>query len=553
MKKRSIKGKILSPVYIMTAFFILFMGIQLFIVEINLRQVNEMKERYFETVSKADELKLNVVQVQQWVTDISATRAAEGFDDGLDEAAVYAKKVHSGIDELKKIDSSNTDQLDKIAASFEDYYKAGVEMAHAYIENGPEGGNKLMESFDAVAEDINNKVDGFTKTSNQAITKSIAKIKASIWTSVILAIAAVILSIFLVAGARKLIGRSLITPIMEIKKEMNKLAGGNLKSEITYSSNDEIGDLAQDMRTTMSSLNEYIKDISYCMKQMEGGNLSVMPGALFQGDFIALRDSIVNFKNSVYSAMSAIHTSSGEVSKGSIQVAQGAQSLTKSAEEQVDSIEKLSGTVSSISGQVKENAEMTEEMNRLVARVSNEINSGNGQMQHMMKAMSEIKESSDKINDIIKVIEDIASQTSMLSLNASIEAARAGEAGKGFAVVAQEVSGLAVKSVEAVKNTANFIECSIEAVKNGTSMADKTEQSFHTIEQSMEEVSEAIRKISYISKEQAEAIGAVNDGVGMMADEVQIVSATAQESEAASEELAEQSQILKEQVERFKL
>lgn len=134
---KGIKGKIMKPVAIMAGIFILFACMQIWnIVLINSRVIN-MEHVYFETVRKADELKLSVVQVQQWLTDISATRAAEGYDDGFDEASIYAARVRELIDELKNLDSKNTKMLDEIQESFEPYYNTGIEMAKAYIEYGP--------------------------------------------------------------------------------------------------------------------------------------------------------------------------------------------------------------------------------------------------------------------------------------------------------------------------------------------------------------------------------------------------------------------------------
>lgn len=171
----------------------------------------------------------------------------------------------------------------------------------------------------------------------------------------------------------------------------------------------------------------------------------------------------------------------------------------------------------------------------------------------MIRAMSEISESSGEIGKIIKTIEDIAFQTNILALNAAVEAARAGEAGKGFAVVADEVRNLASKSAEASKNTSNLIENSIRSVENGNRIADATAQSLLKAVQGTEEIIKVIGKISNASGEQAESINQVTLGVDQISSVVQTNSATAEESAAASEELSGQAQIMKDLVGKFRL
>ncbi|WP_252243860.1 hypothetical protein [Clostridium sp. ZBS14] len=170
---KSIKIKILIPIFLISIFFLSFMFIEFTQIKSNLSLVNEMESKYFSTALKADELKLNVVQVQQWLTDISATRASEGFDDGFDEAEKYAKNIELLIDDLKELNSKNIQEIEEIKKDFKPYYEVGKVMASAYITGGPNEGNNYMESFDKTAESINDKVDKFKNASYENVQVSI--------------------------------------------------------------------------------------------------------------------------------------------------------------------------------------------------------------------------------------------------------------------------------------------------------------------------------------------------------------------------------------------
>lgn len=258
---KHIKNKIMVPVYIMAVLLIGFIILQTAMVFTNLRKIKVMNTVDVATTMKAADLKLSVVQVQQWLTDISATRAAEGFDDGYDEAEHYAARVRSLITELKGINPGSKETLDSITASFEPYYETGKRMAAAYIAGGPLQGNLMMEEFDGVAEEINSRVDSFVELANENISASINRIEKSIGVSVVMAGIAIIAAILICIMVRLMVGKNVVHPIEQVRNAANKLAEGDLKAQISYHSLDETGQMADDMRITISALNETISDI----------------------------------------------------------------------------------------------------------------------------------------------------------------------------------------------------------------------------------------------------------------------------------------------------
>lgn len=551
MKK--IESKIMLPVYIMSILFVIFMVIQIGLVTDNLKQVREMKDVSFNTSLKSAELKLNVVQVQQFLTDISATRARDGYNDGFEKAEEHAANVRTLVSELKELNPKEQSSLDDILSTFEPYYETGQQMADAYIKKGPAGGNLIMEDFDSTAVAINSKVDKFMESADAKIIRDIGALEASIRISIILAIVAVIVATVICFIIRTRIVRTVVKPIKEIGKAAKDLAAGNLNAQLVFTSADEVGQMAEDMRQTISVMNTYISDIIYCTEQVGDGNLTVKPSADFQGDFVRIKDSLLQLTDALNETMIQIDQSASQVSAGSEQVAGGSQELSQTSVQQSQSVEELSETINRITQQVSDNAQSALDANNKTTFVGQEATLSTERMQQMLDAMNEINRSSDEISKVIKTIEDIAFQTNILALNAAVEAARAGSAGKGFAVVADEVRNLAAKSAEASKNTAVMIESSIAAVKNGSEIANETARSLSEVADGVKEVEGTIQKISVASTDQSHSLSEITNVVEQISGVVQTTSSTAEESAAASEELSGQAQLLKDLIKHFQI
>lgn len=349
---------------------------------------------------------------------------------------------------------------------------------------------------------------------------------------------------------------SITRPVNELERAAQDLAHGKLsQASINYTSRDELGNLAENMRSLVESLTSVIKDEDYLLSEMSHGNFDVHSRAkdCYVGDFQQLITSIRKINSNLSNTLLQISQSSEQVASGSDQVSSGAQALSQGATEQASSVEELAATINEISTQVDQSAKNAQQANEKVMTVGTKAGESSSRMQDMLTAMADISNSSSEIGKIIKTIEDIAFQTNILALNAAVEAARAGAAGKGFAVVADEVRSLASKSAEASKNTAALIENSLRSVEHGKSIADETAQSLSTVVDGVEEVTKVITQITDASVQQADSIRQVTQGIDQISSVVQTNSATAEESAAASEELSGQSQLLKNLVSQFKL
>lgn len=346
--------------------------------------------------------------------------------------------------------------------------------------------------------------------------------------------------------------RRTLKPIKELESAAKKLALGNLHVDISCCSKDEFGSLANSLRTSMKIISDYVADIDRAMGSMANGDFNLEPTDPFIGDFENIEQSITKFIVSISETLRGIEDASEQVSNGSSQVADSSQRLSNGASEQSCSIEKLNDDIRNISQNIQTISSHTSEAKTMVLQAGEAVGVSNQKMQDMMGAMQDISSKSDEIQKIIKTIEDIAFQTNILALNAAVEAARAGTAGKGFAVVADEVRNLAGKSAEAAKSTTVLIEHTLNAVNNGTNIANETAEAMSVVVERTTGITALVEDIADASSIQANAIVNVTNGVDVIASVVQDNSATAEESAAASEELASQATTLNNLLSRFK-
>ena len=379
--------------------------------------------------------------------------------------------------------------------------------------------------------------------------------KIAIIVGVILAIVVISIvgvDLFLNKIAKQVI-RRVKEPIDIMDHAMDELAKGNLDTKIEYQMQDEFVNMMGNTNFAMQELKRYVDDISMNLKQISEKDIDLKEVQNYIGDFVEIKDSMIEIISSLNTTLKEMKESFGEVCDGADTLAQSAQSMADGAQQQSDHIRSLVDNIGNVSNSVHDSTSKTDEVEKLSRDAVQQIQEGEDKMDNLVKAMDLIREESNEIANIIEVIGGIAEQTNLLALNASIEAARAGEHGKGFAVVAGEIGTLAGSSAEAAQNITDLIHKSIAAVNNGVSLTGETVHMMDGITKIWEEISSHITEITQATKEQDASLQDMLPSAGEIAAVVDKNTASAQESSALSQELLSEMENAMELIDQYKL
>ena len=505
------------------------------------KKIKEIENTDLTITLIADELKLDVIQVQQWLTDISATRAAEGYADGFEEAEKYADNFEKRIAELQKIDVSNQEELQQYQVSFEAYYQMGIQMAESYIEGGPEKGNQVMDDFDAFAEEINTSIQEYREKAQKTIQENIGQLEEEFAHAKMISTIAVVLTTILTIITTYLVLNPVIVAISSLTSNSKLYAEGDFTRVIEGTRSDEIGTLAnsfEGMRKSIASLISNIREVTRTVS-MTSNELSVSA-------------------KQTEDASNQVAVSIGEIAEGaevqSQQILAISQKMGLTVEEvkrghksTLDTLEKAANSAKiADKGKlaIDQAIEHLQEMSEDVILATQKINS--------------LEESSNQIESIITLISNISNQTNLLALNAAIEAARAGEHGKGFAVVASEVRKLADETSVAAGSITELIRLIQVETR---SVAKLMEVNQATVQkevvyiqaggEAITEIVDTVKETEISVRELAEGLNLIHqyaDQVYSMAENASAIieqtSASAQEVAAGSEEQSTMCQSL---------
>ena len=548
-------------VLVMTLFLVLVALLSTLVIRSNIEKITEVWSPSLEYLQDLETMtaKYRIKQYQHVVdSDASVMTACEEEIRNLES---QIQDTDANLDAIITADSDakkGQDDYEVANAAWEKYRAASDEILKLSRENKQQEAARLMlgegyEEYKAFAEKLTILRDEFQVELDQA--KTMANVCTIIIFVVIVAVGLAIAVVTTLIG--KIITNSITEPVEQIDAAVASLRKGELSNVemLTYESEDEFGDTIRNLKEAMGILADYVSEISVEVKAIAQGDLTRNGDDItdFLGDFSELKTSLLYILKRFNSTLTEISNLAEQVSSNSSEVENASKSLADGATEQAGVIEELNATIDTVVDLAADTAKETQSASARVKASADKANEEKEKMNDLLMEMEHITEISKEIGNIITDIEDIASQTNLLSLNASIEAARAGEAGKGFAVVADQIGKLAADSAKSAVNTRDLIDKTLVEIENGNTITRTTADAFNQIIADMESFAEIAQNTMEKANSQAESLEQIGQGIEQLSGVVQGNAASSEENTAISINLAEGAAKMQDRVNIFKL
>ena len=548
-------------VLVMTLFLVLVALISTVVIRSNIEKITKVWSPSLEYLQDLETMtaKYRIKQYQHLVESDAAV---------MNSCEEEIKKLESQIQDtdakLEAIMSANSkaqkgqDDYEVANAAWKKYRGASDEILQLSREGKQQEASKLMtgevyEDYKSFSKKLTILRDKFQVELDQA--KTMANVCTVIIFIVIVAAGLAIAVVTTMIG--KIITNSITEPVKQIDAAVASLRKGELSNVemLTYESEDELGDTIRNLKEAMGILADYVSEISVEVKAIAQGDLTRNGDDItdFLGDFSELKTSLLYILKRFNSTLTEISNLAEQVSSNSSEVENASKSLADGATEQAGVIEELNATIDTVVDMAEDTAKETQNASARVKASANKANEEKEKMNELLTEMEHITEISKEIGNIITDIEDIASQTNLLSLNASIEAARAGEAGRGFAVVADQIGKLAADSAKSAVNTRDLIDKTLVEIEKGNTITRTTADAFNQIIADMESFAELAENTMEKANSQAESLEQIGQGIEQLSGVVQGNAASSEENTAISINLAEGAAKMHDRVNIFKL
>jgi methyl-accepting chemotaxis protein len=458
------------------------------------RGLDDVKNEGVPNAIVAKDMQMQVVQIQQWLTDISATRGQDGLDDGFKEA----EKAHQTLQEdLAKIrasyvaenDTAGIAQADQLKERLAVWYSTGKQMAQAYIDGGAPAGNKLMGEFDKVSTQMQGALEPIIKTQVGQANRELETAVKEAGKVQLLTLVGIVLAVIVLTLGGRYLSMGVAGPLNRMSALMTELvARKDFSVQLEATGNDEIA-------TASHSFNQLV--------------------AMLRAMLHELNQDVHRLDDTAADLARAITQSSNSSSATS----QSASSMAAAVEEMSVSLDQMRDNTSVAQLVVKASTQHSEDGGRVISAAMDDMQKTSVAVQQVSDVIGTLGEQTTRITNIVNVIREVADQTKLLALNAAIEAARAGEQGRGFAVVADEVRKLAERTASATGEIANMIEAiqtsahtavdrmggAVKQADAGAALANDAGQSIEAIRNGAIQVSAAFQEIARSIAEQSAA------------------------------------------------
>jgi methyl-accepting chemotaxis protein len=504
----------------------------------------------------------DVVQIQQWFQDISATRGLDGLDDGFKQAEATAlqfkKNVAKASGHAHKLGLVKIiEDLESISKRFTPYYEIGKKMATRYVKEGPSGGNKMMPAFDKVAHEINGVVNHLLKIGSDVtaarlgeMSRSATNLKNANHDTIGVALSIAAIGLLIVFFGALYLFRFVKKNFDDLLLDVEVVTNSDLETPLIIQSDrdDEFGILARALASFRKTQHE-----TKIAAEQKAANRRLREEKREHMDKVT-----DEFSTNAERIVEIVSTASAELEAS-------AQSMAGISEQTSSQAAAASEASQLTSSNVQSVASATEEMTSTIGEISQQVAEASGASKQAVEEvgntsaqMHALAQTANKIGEVVEMISSIAEQTNLLALNATIESARAGEAGKGFAVVAGEVKQLASQTAKATGEISQQIADIQNATKLASDSMDHVTQAISRVDEISTAIAAAMEEQSAATQEIAGSVNQAAAGTQQVNDNIASVSQASQEAGAASGqvmssagELSQQAELLKDEVDRF--
>lgn len=410
------------------------------------------------------------------------------------------------------------------------------------------------EEYESTAQTISSMTDEAIAQVQARVKSSKNRLRVFQLLVEILYVSSFIYLVFQILRIVKFSRQELLTPIINVSEQMIFLSKGNFHTDLNMEADEsEVGKMVGAISLMKQNIIGMILEISNILEQMGNGDYCFEMNQEYVGEFGQIRESFLKISAKMRETLVTIREVSKQIDSGSEQLACAAVDLAEGSTEQAGKVSDLVNLMEEMYISMENSAKEAASTVELSTHAGQVLIAGNAKMQELKEAISDISKCSEEIGEIIGTIEAIASETNLLSLNASIEAARAGEAGKGFAIVAGQVKNLANESARAAGETNKLIERTVSAVEKGITIADETAENMIKVMKSAKEATDKMEQTSQNLVNDVKNMNQINENIVRVAEIVDNNSATSEETAAVSEEQKAQVESMVTLVDKFNI